>query len=79
MLTNLQKYTIAQVAGRSMWWFAIAPLYYIERGLTMEQVLIMLSVFSVMIVLAEYPTGIIADAFSHKKSVIAGMLSYVKE
>ncbi len=72
ILTNLQKYTFAQVIRHSTWWFAIAPLYYMERGLTMEQVLIMISVFSLATVLAEYPTGIIADTFSHKKSVILG-------
>jgi MFS family permease len=71
-LTNLQKYTFAQVIRHSTWWFAIAPLYYMERGLTMEQVFIMISIFSLVTVLAEYPTGIIADAFSHKKSIIIG-------
>ena len=69
-MTNLQKYTIASVLRGSMWWMAVGPLYFMTRGLTMEQVYIMISVFSVSMVIFEFPTGVVADRFSHKKSVV---------
>jgi len=69
-VTNLQKYTIASVLRGSMWWMAVGPLYFMTRGLTMEQVYIMISVFSVSMVIFEFPTGVVADRFSHKKSVV---------
>ena len=69
-MTNLQKYTIASVLRGSMWWMAVGPLYFMTRGLTMEQVYIMISAFSVSMVIFEFPTGVVADRFSHKKSVV---------
>jgi MFS family permease len=69
-VTNLQKYTIASVLRGSMWWMAVGPLYFMTRGLTMEQVYIMISAFSVSMVIFEFPTGVVADRFSHKKSVV---------
>ena len=69
-MTNLQKYTIASVLRSSMWWLAVGPLYFITRGLTMEQVYIMISAFSISMVIFEFPTGVLADRFSHKKSVV---------
>ncbi len=69
-MTNLQKYTIAQVLRSSMWWMAIAPLYFLERGLTIEQFYLLPAIFSITMVVAEFPTGVLADKFSHKKAVI---------
>jgi len=69
-MTNLQKYTISSVLRGSMWWMAVGPLYFMARGLTMEQVYIMISAFSISMVIFEFPTGVIADRFSHKKSVV---------
>ncbi len=77
-MTNLQKYTISQVLRDSMWWMAVGPLYFMARGLTLDQVYIMISAFSVSMVIFEFPTGVIADKFSHKKSVIiSGILGTI--
>ena len=69
-MTNLQKYTISAVLRGSMWWMAVGPLYFMARGLTMEQVYYMIAAFSVAMVIFEFPTGVLADRFSHKKSVV---------
>lgn len=55
-----------------MWWMAVGPLYFMTRGLTIEQVYYMIAAFSVAMVIFEFPTGVIADRFSHKKSVVLG-------
>ncbi len=69
-MTNLQKYTISALLRGSMWWMAVGPLYFMARGLTMEQVYYMIAAFSVAMVIFEFPTGVLADRFSHKKSVV---------
>ncbi len=69
-MTNLQKYTIASTLQGSMWWLAVGPLYFMERGLTIEQVYYMVAAFSVAVVIFEFPTGVLADRFSHKQSVV---------
>ena len=71
-MTNLQKYTISQVLRTSSWWMAIGVLYFMERGVTIQEFFILSSVFSLGMVILEFPTGVIADKFSHKKSVIIG-------
>jgi len=77
-MTNLQKYTIASVLRGSMWWMAVGPLYFMARGLTMEQVFFMISAFSISVVIFEFPTGVLADRFSHKKSVVwSGLLGAI--
>jgi MFS family permease len=77
-MTNLQKYTISSVLRGSMWWMAVGPLYFMARGLTIEQVFIMISAFSVSMVAFEFPTGVLADRFSHKKSVVlSGLLGTI--
>jgi len=53
-----------------MWWMAIGPLYFMARGLSVEQVFIMISAFSISMVVFEFPTGVLADRFSHKRSVV---------
>ena len=77
-MTNLQKYTIASTLRGSMWWLAVGPLYFMERGLTIEQVYYIVAAFSVAVVIFEFPTGILADRFSHKGSVVwSGMFGSV--
>ena len=73
-MTDLQKFTAAKTANFLMWWIGIAPLYYVQRGISFEQTLFILGVFSITVVLAEYPTGVIADTYSHKKSIILGQM-----
>jgi MFS family permease len=61
-----------------MWWMAVGPLYFMARGLTIEQVYIMISAFSISVVVFEFPTGVLADRFSHKKSVVlSGLLGTI--
>ncbi len=58
-----------------MFWLPIAVSYFEFRNLTGAEGLQIISVYSLMIVLLEYPTGVIGDYYSHKFSVLAGFLS----
>lgn len=51
-------------------------LYMTTQGLSLEETFKLISIFSITIVLLEYPTGVLGDHFSHRLSVIAGYLLY---
>jgi len=51
----------------------IAIFFYKERGLDCVQVLMLESILALFIFLFEVPTGIFADKFSRKSSIIAGI------
>ncbi len=72
-MTNLRKFTIAYILYGSFWWGAIGPLYFLWRGLSMEELYALVAVYSLAVVLAEFPTGVLADRFSRKWSVIFGV------
>jgi MFS family permease len=46
------------------------------QGLSLEETFKLLSIFSITIVLLEYPTGVLGDHFSHRLSTIIGYLLY---
>lgn len=50
----------------------IAVLFYGENGLSIKEMFILQSIFSVAIVVLEVPSGYIADVLGYKKTLIAG-------
>ncbi|MBM3254324.1 MAG: MFS transporter [Candidatus Omnitrophica bacterium] len=57
----------------------VAIFFYKERGLDFFQVLMLESILALFIFLFEVPTGIFADKFSRKKSIIAGIIIFFIE
>lgn len=57
----------------------VAVFFYKERGLDLSQVLILESILAFFIFLFEVPTGIFADKFGGKKSIIAGIVIFFIE
>jgi MFS family permease len=53
---------------------ALWMLYLVERGLNMSQVGLIESLFHVVIVLFEVPTGMVADLYGRKRSLLIGSL-----
>ena len=51
----------------------VAMFFYRQRGLDLTQVLFLESVLSFCIVLFEVPTGIVADKFGRKRSILMGI------
>lgn len=51
-------------------------LYMTTQGLSLEETFKLLSIFSITIVLLEYPTGVLGDHFSHRLSTIIGYMLY---
>ena len=52
----------------------ILTLYFIDKGLSMSEIMILQTIFSVLIVVLEVPSGYFADLFKRKYSIILGSL-----
>jgi len=72
-MSDLRKYTLVSVLSGSMFWLPIAVSYFEYRNLTVTQGLTIISLYSLLTVILEYPTGVIGDYYSHKISVILGL------
>jgi predicted MFS family arabinose efflux permease len=66
------KYWLFSLFSQMLFLAPVLVLFYKENGLTMSQIMLLQSVFAVSIVILEVPTGIIADRFGKKNSIIAG-------
>lgn len=75
-MSDLQKIKLSQILSSCQFWMVTFVLYMTTRGLSLEETFKLLSIFSIAIVVLEYPTGVLADHFSHRLSAISGYLLY---
>ena len=65
---------------KGLWGFAgglvipIIILFYLHRGISLSEFMILMSVLNISVFVFEVPTGIVADKFSRKWSVCLGTL-----
>ncbi|MEK7526468.1 MAG: hypothetical protein AAB546_03240 [Patescibacteria group bacterium] len=69
-LTKIKIWKILSAANH--FWVVTLVLYFQFRGLTLVQALQVISIYSILVVVLEYPTGVIGDYFSHRTSVLLG-------
>lgn len=70
--SNIWKlYLIKSIRG-FMLIMPVIVLFYQENGLSMKQILLLQSLFSVAIITLEVPTGYFSDIFGRKRSIIIG-------
>lgn len=74
-MKDITRIKIANILAASRFWLPIIMFYYQSRGLSTDQTFTLLSYYSLMIVLLEYPTGVVSDHYSHKVSLILGYLA----
>ncbi len=65
-ISNIWKLYIIKVARSAMFMMPIITLFFQERGLTMLEVMLLQSIFAIVVVLLELPSGYLADIFSRK-------------
>lgn len=73
-MSDLQKVKLSQIISSSQFWMVTFVLYLTTQGLSLEDTYKLLSIFSITIVILEYPTGVLGDHFSHRLSTIFGYL-----
>ena len=69
---NINKIKIALILGACQFWLTSFVLYLNTRGFDSEHAYFLLCLYSIAIVIFEYPTGVIGDFFSHKISLLLG-------
>lgn len=63
-----------KIASWFMLVMPIAVLFYQGNGLSIKEMFVLQSIFSISIVVLEVPSGYIADVFGYKKTLIAGSI-----
>lgn len=72
-MSNLTRFKIWKVIFASNhFWMATLVTYFTRQGVSLDQVYLLLGLYSLFVVLFEFPTGVIGDYFSHKSSVFIG-------
>ncbi len=72
---NVRKFYVYRlVSGLSAYvWLPVALLYFADRGVSVTEFMVLWSLFSVAVLVFEIPTGVVADRFSRKWSLVAGV------
>lgn len=77
-MENLKKqltiYYIFNFINRFMVYFPVFVLFLNHKGFNQQQIMALMTAYNISILLGELPTGIVADRFSRKYSVIIGCL-----
>jgi MFS family permease len=71
-MSDLAKIKLSDILASSQFWMVTFIIYMQAQGLTVAQALQTISFYSICTVIFEYPTGVIADYFSPKLSLISG-------
>jgi len=70
--SNIWKLYLIKATRSFMLIMPVIVLFFKENGLSMKEIFILQSLFSVSVILLEIPTGYFSDIFGRKKSIIIG-------
>lgn len=72
---NIRRFYLYRFVSNFQFWMPIFILFLIEeRGLTLAQIALLETVFSITSLSAEVPTGAVADRFGRRTSILLGAL-----
>src|SRR5688500_12219147 len=69
---NIPKYISYQIFNGLIFFAPVLVLYLQSKGLTMAQILTLQSVFAFGMVIMEVPTGVVADRYGKRISLVLG-------
>jgi len=73
---NIWKYNFIKFLKSMLFFIPILVLFFQDKGLSMSEILLIQSIYSIFVVVMEIPTGILADKFGHKNSIILSLFSF---
>ena len=73
-LTEINFYFIYALVSRMVFFYSIIVIFFLEFGLSFTAIMILSSVESIASMLFEIPSGMFADFFGRKKTVIIGTI-----
>lgn len=74
--SNVHKFLIFQSIGYFFLSIPVIVLFWQENGLTFTEIMILQSLFSIVVIFSEVPTGAFADFVSRKSSLMIGAFSH---
>lgn len=77
MNRNPQNLKWAALFGGLAFYTPVAPLFFLDRGVSLSMMVMAQAVYSVAVIASEVPTGVIGDKFGHRRSIILGGLMEV--
>lgn len=69
---NIWKLNFIKAARSFMVTMPIIVLFFQERGLSMKEVMVLQSIFSIAVLILEVPSGYFSDRFGRKRSIVVG-------
>ncbi len=72
--SNIWKLYLHRALGYFLVIMPIITIFYQENGLSMQDIFVIQSVFSLSLVLFEIPTGYFSDVHGRKKTMILGSI-----
>ena len=73
-LKNIKTYKIYAIFNNLILLGPILTVFYLAKGLSFTQIMLLTSVASITTILFEVPTGVVADRYSRKLSIMIGCL-----
>ncbi len=77
MKLNILKYYLYSAISNMLFFLPIVYIFFQDNGLTLTQIFIIESIFSIWIVLFEVPTGAVADYFWKKISLMSWSIVWI--
>lgn len=74
MVRDITKLKYSLFFYNFYFWISVAVPYLAFRGISLHEILFILSVYQVAIIIFEFPTGVVGDYFGHKTSLILGSI-----
>jgi MFS family permease len=72
--SNIWKLNLLQVCRWFMLIMPVIVLFYYDNGLSMQQVMLLQAIYSLVLVACEIPSGYISDTLGRKNCLVAGSL-----
>ena len=74
--TNIRRYYLYQFFMSLDFWAPVLVLFWRARGLDLTQIMLLQSIYALGVIILELPTGVLADYFGNKRSLVSGGLFF---
>ena len=75
--SNIWKFYLFDIFGAMLFAVPIIVLFWQENGLSLTQIMILQSLFSIAMVILEIPTGYLADIYGRKNILLLSAISFL--
>ena len=74
MQSNIWKFYILSIVYNALFMIPVIVLFFQENGLTLHQIFLLQSIFSLALMIFEIPTGYLSDRWGRKNTIVSGSI-----